>query len=244
MTTYAPWHERILVAFDCESTGTDPDRDRIVTAAVTTIDPATRTVTTHEWLANPGLPIPQAATDVHGVTTDYAVQHGQDAGDVAAHLALTLGEAWMHARPVIVYNAAYDLTLLDRELRRHRGVGIDTGSVVDPMVIDKQYDRYRKGSRKLTAVAEHYGITLSAQDAHGAAADTLAAARLAWKLAHVYPDLANMRLPELHMRQIDWRAEQQQGLAEYFRKQGKHQDADGVRGDWPVIPATGVAVSA
>lgn len=239
-----PWHQRTMVAFDTETTGTDPDRARIVTAAITTIDPASGTVHTDEWLANPGLPIPQAATDVHGITTDHAAEHGQDAGEVAASIALALGEAWMHVYPVIVYNAAFDLTLLDRELRRHRGVGLDTGSVVDPMVIDKAYDRYRKGSRKLAATAAHYGVPLSAQDAHGAAADTLAAARLAWKLAHVYPGLGNMRLPELHMRQIDWRAEQQSGLADYFRRQGKTADADGVRGDWPVIPATGVAVSA
>jgi DNA polymerase-3 subunit epsilon len=38
--------------------------------------------------------------------------------------------------------------------------------VVDPLVIDKWLDRYRKGSRKLEAICAHYGAVLD--EAHDA----------------------------------------------------------------------------
>ena len=51
-------------------------------------------------------------------------------------------------------NAPFDLTLLDRELRRHRAaslshyLGQNPLRVLDPRVLDKHLDRYRKGRRR------------------------------------------------------------------------------------------------
>lgn len=228
------WHDNTLVAFDTETTGTDPDTARIVTAAVVTIDPLTGSVHTDQWLADPGIDIPTEATAVHGITTDMARTEGRPAAEVVAELALALGAAWMRMQPVVVYNARYDLTLLDRELRRHRGEGLWTGSVVDPLVIDKHYDRYRKGSRKLVDVARHYGVVLSEQEAHGAAADALAAARVAWKQARTYPELAEMRLAEMHAHQEEWAREQAVSLQAYFDRKGVREH---VATEWPITPA-------
>ena len=64
------WLENPMVGFDTETTGISTTNDRIVTAALITrtgSDVALRT-----WLIDPGVPIPAAASAVHGITTEYA----------------------------------------------------------------------------------------------------------------------------------------------------------------------------
>lgn len=227
------WHERILVAFDCETTGIDVEQDRIVTAAVVTINPLEGSVDTRQWLADPGIDIPAEATAVHGISTEMARADGRPAVEVVGEIAAALSAAWRAGATVIVYNAPYDVSLLDREYRRHWGEEIEPGPIVDPLCLDKHYDKYRKGSRKLVDVARHYGIELSELDAHGAAADALAAARVAWKLARVYPALGAMSHDQLRAEQVAWYREQALGLAEYLRQQGKTEH---VPTDWPIRP--------
>ncbi|MDD5720632.1 MAG: exonuclease domain-containing protein, partial [Candidatus Krumholzibacteria bacterium] len=57
--------DRPLVCFDLETTGIDVQRDRIVQIALIRIEPTgqRRSFTS---LVNPGVPIPAAATAVHG----------------------------------------------------------------------------------------------------------------------------------------------------------------------------------
>lgn len=229
------WHERILVSFDCETSGVDVETARIVTAAVVTINPVAGSVDTKQWLADPGIDIPAEATAVHGISTEMARADGRPAAEVVSEIAAALDAGWRAGATVVVYNASYDLSLLGREMARH-GVTIDggrlpLGPVVDPLCCDKHYDRYRKGSRKLVDVAKHYGIVLSELDAHGAAADALAAARVAWKLARTYRELGSMTNEQLHNNQVAWYREQALGLAEYFRKQGKTEH---VSTEWPI----------
>jgi DNA polymerase-3 subunit epsilon len=179
------WADGPMAVFDVESTGTDVENDRIVTASVVTIEGATPRV--RSWLANPGVDIPEGATAVHGITTEHAQAHGEDPRRVVVEIAHALIDAWSLGLPVVIYNAPFDLTMVDRELRRYGYDGLTVGGlVVDPLVLDKACDRYRRGSRKLVDTARHYGITLTAEDAHTSAGDCLAAARVAWKIARVY----------------------------------------------------------
>jgi DNA polymerase-3 subunit epsilon len=174
---------------------------------------------------------------VHGITTEMARTAGRPAWEVVGEIVSMLSAAWNAGIPAIVYNASYDLTLLDREFRRHYDAPLAPGHVIDPFVLDKQHDRYRRGSRKLLHTARHYGIELSELDAHGAAADALAAARVAWKLARVYPALGAMSLAELHEKQIGWHAEQARSLAAHFRSKGNDEH---VPTEWPLRPVPAV----
>lgn len=234
------WHLGRLLALDFETTGVDVERDRIVTAAVIDIDGWTGRTESTTWLADPGVEIPEGATAIHGITTEHARTHGRPAREVVAEVAWMVGRIVDAATPLVVYNAPYDVTLLDRELRRH-GVGVELPErlmVVDPLVIDKGIDRYRKGSRKLTATAEHYGVPMEDGAAHGCEADALAAARVAWRIAHTRPEIAGLSLAELHARQVAWHAEQAASFADYLRKKGKTAEADGVSRVWPMRPYT------
>lgn len=221
----APWTEKPFTAFDLETTSPDPLTARIVTACVTHVHG--NTTDTRTWLADPGVDIPEGATAVHGVTTDHARAHGQDHDTVAYEVAAALTLAWAAGRVVVAYNASYDLTILHRFTP-----ALVVGHTVDPFVIDRHVDAYRKGSRTLTATCAHYGITLT--DAHTAEADTLAAARLAWVLGRRFPALAVMTADDLHTAQAGWHRDRQASYAEYLIRKGQDTDAARVDGAWPL----------
>lgn len=227
-----PWHTRPMAAFDVETTGLDVEGDRIVTAALWRIDPARRSKEVTTWFADPGIEIPPAATEVHGITTEQARAEGRPAVEVVAEIAEALDAVIAQGMPVVVYNAPYDLTLLDRELALHRpGAPMAAQPlVVDPLVLDKQVDTFRRGSRKLVDVCAHYEVPLAQEEAHGAAADALAAARLAWRIAEAHPEIAELSAEDLHAAQVKWKAAQSASFQEYLRRRNPEAVVDG---SWP-----------
>lgn len=231
------WADEPMLAFDLETTGPDPETARIVQAALVYIDPGQRSVDEKVLLADPGVDIPAEATAVHGISTEQARTEGRPLPEVLTELDEAIHASWARGHPLVAYNAAYDLTVLDRELARFDAHPITLGPVIDPFVIDKKHDRYRKGSRKLIDTCKHYGIVLSEEDAHGAAADALAAARLAWMLAKRYPVVGDLDLEALHTLQVAWAKSQSNGLAAYFERIGKPEAAlDCRRRVWPLTP--------
>lgn len=223
------WADGPMLAYDCESTWVDVETARIVTACAAVVgDGDTRADT---WLANPGVDIPAEATAIHGVTTAHAREHGQHAAEVTAGIAASLAEAWAAGFPVVGFNICYDLTVLDRELRRHHGRPLTVGGpVIDPLVIDRRFDRYRRGPRKLDAMCAHYGVPLDG--AHDARHDAVAAARLAWKQARTYPELAAMGLHELTTAQAGWYRTWAIEFRQYLLDRGRTDDLPDEA--WPV----------
>ncbi|MFD8234058.1 exonuclease domain-containing protein [Streptomyces sp. NPDC059696] len=112
------WYLGRLAGFDIESTGVSPERDRIVTACVVQCG-GTEAVASATWMADPGLDIPEAAAAVHGITTERARAEGRPAGEVVEQVVTALTAVVLSGIPVVAMNAAYDLTMLDREARRH-----------------------------------------------------------------------------------------------------------------------------
>ena len=231
-----PWHTLPMAAFDVETTGLDVEGDRIVTAALWRIDPAHGSKEVTTWFADPGIEIPPAATEIHGITTERARTEGRPAAEVVNEIAEALDAVTAAGLPVVVYNAPYDLTLFDRELALHRpGRPLAAQPlVVDPLVLDKQVDTFRRGSRKLVDVCAHYEVPLAQEEAHGAAADALAAARLAWRIAAGHPEVAGMSAVDLHAAQVKWKTEQAASFQDYLRR--KNPDAV-IDGSWPLILA-------
>lgn len=229
----SPWWEGPLVGFDLETSGPDPETARIVTACVVREVPGQQpTVAT--WLADPGVEIPEGATAVHGITTAHAREHGEPALDVVAQLLAVLGGNLAEGSPLVAFNAVFDFTVLDREARRHNRTPLVPAPVIDPFVLDKQADKWRKGSRKLVDVARHYGVDLT--DAHTADADALAAVQVARAIGRQHQPPADAH--HLHHGQIAWRRQQCESLAEYFARQGRPTE---VNGEWPVQTYRGEA---
>ncbi len=229
------WHTELLIGFDLETTGTDPAEARIVTGAVIETK-AGQPLGRREWLADPGIPIPPEAVAVHGISDERAAT-GRPAAEVADAIADVLVAAWQSGTPVVAYNASFDLTLLAAELRRHRLPslrerlgGTDPAPVIDPYTVDRTVDRYRRGKRTLQAVCAEYGVVL--EGAHDAAADALAAARLAGAIAARHSKIAELGAAELHSRQIEWSAQRAADFQAYLRRQG--DQAAVVDGRWPL----------
>lgn len=236
----AAWYEQRLCGFDTESTGINVEQDRIVTACVVQCggDHPTQSAT---WMADPGVEIPEGAAKIHGITTEQARAEGRPAAEVVEQVIAALAEVVLAGIPIVAMNAVYDFTLLDREARRHGVqplVDIVGGDllVIDPRVLDKKIDKFRRGGRKLEDLCRTYGVRLDG--AHTADADAIAACRVAWRIGQKEPALGGADLKFLHGKQVDWAREQAEGLADYFRRTpGKEHQADGVRAEWPLIPA-------
>jgi len=216
-----------MLAFDLETTSANPKEARIVTSALVRIDG--RDVQKVEHLADPGIEIPQEATNVHGITTEKARAEGRPHEEVLKDTVDAIKAAWEDGLTLIVYNAAFDLTVL----RSLTGDFTVTGPVYDPYVIDRVSDKWRKGKRTLGAVCEHYGVELG--NAHEATADALAAARVAWKqVRQHYPNLAQMDENELmEFQAVKW-YEDRVAFKKYLGRQGA-ADASDVSTAWPLI---------
>jgi DNA polymerase III subunit epsilon len=212
-----PTWAKNLAVFDLETTGLDVREARIVTATVATIDQNGQVQDLREWLVNPGIEIPQVASDVHGVTTEMAERDGMEPKVAVAEIVELLA---LHNQtmPLVAFNAPYDFSILQAEAVRYHLRALEPKPVIDPLVLDKQVDRYRKGKRNLGVMSEHYGIKLD--DAHNSTADAVAAGRIAQQLARKFAELS-IDANELHELQRVWSDAQSESFAEYLRKQNR-----------------------
>ncbi|THA82769.1 exonuclease domain-containing protein [Streptomyces sp. A0592] len=233
------------IAFDTETTGPDPLQDRIVTAALVAHGGG-RPDKVMSWLINPGIPIPAEATEIHGID-DAKAATGAAPADALDDIADILAKALAYGMPVIAFNLSFDWTVLARDMERHRlptlGERLPEGTIpplLDPHVIDKQFDRYVKGQgqRKLKPTAERYGVELT--DWHSAEADALAALLITEAQFAKFPLLGDHSPASLFTQQKRWRADQQAGLQQWFRtKATPEQGGDPnkvIDGSWPLIP--------
>lgn len=226
-----PEWAQVLAVFDTETTGIAAETTRIVSAHVSVINPDGNVEGARDWLINCGIDIPAEATAVHGITTEHMRTHGIDAADGVFEILQVLQSYFDAGIPVVAYNAAYDFTILDREAKRYGHDPLEGPKpIVDPMIIDRQVDRYRKGKRTLEAATEVYGVTLDG--AHNASADAIAAGHVAKAIAKKYAEKLSVTAFELHDLQVQWALEQAENYAQWRRSQGMQVFAgDGV---WPV----------
>ena len=233
------WHRGPLASFDIESTGLNTATDRIVTAALVRANGDIR-----RWISDAdGVEIPTDASDIHGWTTDIVRAKGRPAKEVVEQIADAIaGELGAGHAGLVVMNAPFDLPMLDAECARHgvptvaARIGRPIGPVVDPLVLDRAADKYRKGRRNLETLAKHYGVPLT--EAHQADADALAALGVARAIGEKYEQL---QVPGrvLHGWQIKMHERWAAGHQDFLRKSGKPNAV--VDGSWPLRPVGGAA---
>ncbi len=234
-----------MVGFDTETTGVSTTNDRIVTAAL--IRREGDGVETHTWLINPGVEIPARATEVHGITTEHAREHGVAPSDALEEIAAELAAAMGEGTPVVGFNAQYDLTILEAELTRHGlptladRLGGRVRPVVDPLVLDRHLDKYRKGPRKLIDMCHIYAVPVVADDLHAADADVLATLDLVQAMAQMYPTMGQLDLDALHDQQASAHHAWAVRFAAWLTSKGTVDDLP--RPEWPVAPAPTAAAA-
>jgi DNA polymerase-3 subunit epsilon len=194
------WWSGSALGFDTETDGRDPTEARAITGALVSLTPG-RAPLPMEQLLQPERDIDPEAVKIHGITTEYAQKNGIPRLEGIRWMAAAIAEGAGEDRPLVGHNVSYDLTLLDREMRRLNigsvGTDLDTGfcslrmgsrqarfPVIDTYVLDKAVDRYRPGKRQLSFVAAHYGVPMKEGEAHGATADVIASLRIAITIAN------------------------------------------------------------
>lgn len=233
------WTDGPLVGFDTETTGVDVDADRIVTAAV--VRRVGGRAVTRSWLIDPGVEIPAAATAVHGITTAHARAHGRAPAGALEEIAEALARALGRGEPVVAYNASYDLSLLDAELRRHglrtlpERLARDVRVVVDPLVIDRWLDTYRPGKRRLGDLCAHYGVEPGTL--HDAGGDVMATLDVLAALCARFPGIGRAAPDRLHDAQARAHRRWAEGYNTWRAQQGL--EGPGAELSWPVreVPA-------
>lgn len=188
------WPGRVLV-LDTETTGIDVFNDRIVQLFIGIADGNGDLIEQYEWLIDPGIEVPEEASNVHGFTTEFLRENGHNplfafdqAGDVFTKYA---GIPW------VAFNLNYDLSILDAEFFRN-GISNDFGQAVrdrvqliDGLVIDRAKDKWRKGKRKLANMAEAYGIDFDPEALHNAAADVELTAKVTRAIVNKHGMMTN-----------------------------------------------------
>lgn len=211
---------------DTETNDKNPETARLLEICFALRTPG-RDTDVRTTLVDPGddVEIPEDATRVNGLTLERVRAEGKPVVEV---LDLWLGDIALAARaglPLVIQNAPYDLTVLDREARRNGVPTLDDRLdgvplyVLDPLVLDKRLIKYRRrvsqeqGARCLKTLAQVYGIDWDDARAHGAEFDTLTAGRVVWRIGEwcrkPRADLAAMRVgpfdppKPLHRNDVD-----------------------------------------
>lgn len=114
-----------FIAFDLETTGTLPGVDQIVEIGAVLFNEAGAPETIFATLINPGVPMPEAASRVNGITDEMLVGK-PSITDVLDAFAEFCGEEIM-----VAHNAAFDTQFLLADIKKHessapRGVILDT----------------------------------------------------------------------------------------------------------------------
>ncbi len=141
--------ERPLIIFDLETTGTDPQRDRIVEMAAIKIWPdGRREEKTRRF--NPGIPIPKEATAVHGI-------FDEDVRDEPPFAKVARGDkgvaSYFEGCDLAGYNIInFDIPMLMAELER-AGERLDVSQVA---VVDSFKIFISREPRNLTGAVRFY----------------------------------------------------------------------------------------
>jgi DNA polymerase III subunit epsilon len=236
------WWEQSFIVLDTETDSANPEQARLVSICRAVINPAERSKDVHTSYV--AIEMPEAASKVNGLTTEFLAANGKPPADVLDEYCSDLAASLALGVPVVIMNAPYDLTVLDRDCRRNgvptisdRLDGAPLGPIVDPGVLDKKVERFRRrvsptqGARCLKTLAQVHGIGWDDDLAHTAEYEA----------------------------QVGWYAEQAESLAQFFRKKANQvefearrasdageqsvlaadaakirDDADSVTLDWPM----------
>jgi DNA polymerase III epsilon subunit family exonuclease len=154
--------------FDCETTGTTPEVDEIVSFAAIRLDPEGVETGRFTRLVRPSQPIPPEATAVHGIG-DEDVASAPCFAEIAPELLELIAGAVF-----VAHNARFDLAMLQHAFARagvkYQPAGVactlDAFRLLEPLALD----------HRLESICQRRGIPLV--DAHDATSDVSATAVL------------------------------------------------------------------
>lgn len=152
-----------FVCIDCEATGLDPAKDKIVEVAIVkfTLD---EILDQYETLIDPEAPIPQVSTDIHNIT-DCMVAGKPKIADVIQDVVNFIGNGL-----IVGHSVSFDIELVANaanaaNVRHH----LHTLNVLDTLRLARLYGD--SPSNSLEKLREHFNI--AAEGAHRAMSDVI-----------------------------------------------------------------------
>lgn len=125
-------HEE-FVCVDCETTGLDPETDRIIEVAVIKFT-FSKVIEEFETLVDPGCEIPESSIEIHHISQDM-VQGKPKIQDVLPQVLKIIGR-----NIIIGHGVQYDIDILAAEAKRHNiPCTITNNQVVDTLRLARLY---------------------------------------------------------------------------------------------------------
>ena len=149
------------VLFDIETTGLDPERDRIIEISALKIV-CGDVVEEFSTLVNPGVHIPDLASDISGITDDM-VKDAPDTKTALKDFMDFIGDAVLTGHNI----DRFDLQFIRRDVSAYLGSEV-VNEHLDTLVIAKRYLPQLE-SRSLGSLSSYYGV--SYEGAHRALTD-------------------------------------------------------------------------
>jgi DNA polymerase-3 subunit epsilon len=200
MNESAQWADLPIASVDVETTGLDPQTDRVIEIAIIHMRQGE---VEERWstLVNPGIDIPDEVTRITGIKTEDL------AGAPVFETLLEEITTRLRDRVLVAYNLEFDRAFIKNELER-AGSAWEELSYVDPLIFARELHR-NQGSKRLGAVAERLGIEIG--QAHRAADDAIAAGKVLYAFAGQLPTT----LAELTVLQGQWATQQENERASW-----------------------------
>jgi len=186
-----------FVVMDLETTGLDPETDRVVSiGAVRVIEGRVRLGEAFSEMVNPGRDIPAVAVKVHGITPDKiaSARHGAEVfEDFLGFLGRDI---------LVAHYAKFDLHFINRVMRGRYGFALqnlvlDTVLMCQAVVLASDpygISRHQKACR-LEALAQRFGI--ATPERHTALGDALMTAMIFQRMLARLEAVGGSRLKDL-----------------------------------------------
>lgn len=172
--------DKAICFIDLETTGINVSNDRIVELAIVKIMPdASKQI--KRKLVNPEMPIPEAATEVHGIT-DEMVHQAPTFKQIANEV-----KQFIEGADLAGYNSnRFDIPMLNEEfLRAGMSVNLENRKLLDVQKVFHMMEQ-----RTLSAAYKFY-CNKNLEDAHSAEADASATWEILEAQLEKYPILGN-----------------------------------------------------
>ena len=172
----APKEKHRQIVLDTETTGLDPNNDRIIEIGCVELIDGKPSGRQHHWYLNPEQQISEAAFSVHGISNETLA----DEPIFAQIIDDLLG--FIREAELVIHNASFDIGFLNAELARSgHSKRFDTRhNITDTLALARRLHPGQKND--LDSLCQRYGVDNSQRDLHGALLD-------AELLAEVYQGL-------------------------------------------------------
>lgn len=193
------WQDMPLAVFDVETTGLDPEEDRIIEVGIIRFEKG-EVIESYGQLVNPGRPIPEDSTRITGITDDD-VKDAPRFEEIA-----TAVHQRLQGVGLVAYNLSFDRSFLRNAFQRCGLDWPDESPTLDPLIFARQF--FKSSPRKnLGTISDLLGIPL--EEAHRATHDATVTGHVLYAFADRLPE----GLEELLMLQAQWEQLQNQEMS-------------------------------